>query len=133
MRTRNETYLAHQILALVVSHYEISMKELICGKSGNARLARGSAIYAIRKHASLPLTSVAALLGYDTTEVALYSLRLHEVDMRNNPHLQRVQHFVENFVSAAIDLQIPSEKEIKTETVSDDSAWIIDDILDEFV
>ena len=129
MRTRSETYLAHQILTLVASHYEISLKELLCGKSYNARLARGSAIYAIRKHTSLPLTSVAALLGYDTPEVVLYSLRLHEVDMRSNPQLQKVQHLVEHFVSAAIDLQMPS----KTEKVTDVPSRTITDILADFV
>lgn len=132
MSTRSETYLAHQILSLIANHYEISLKELICGKSGNARLARGSAIYAIRKHASLPLTSVAALLGYDTTEVVLYALRLHEVEMRNNLHLKRVQQLVEDFVAAAIDLLMPSEKENKTDSSSDDPAWLIDDILEGF-
>ena len=133
MHIRRETYLAHQILSLVANHYEVSLKELICGKSGNARLARGGAVYAIRTQTNLPLLSIAALLGYDTTEVLLYALKQHEVDMRNNSHLQHVQQLVENFVSAAIDLQVPSEREDSIDIAPDDPAWLIDDILDELV
>ena len=141
MSVRQETYLAHQLLSLVTSHFDISLKELICGKSGTARLARGSAVYAIRKHASLPFTSIAALFGLDTTEAAWYVLRLHEVDMQKNPHLQRVQHLIDDFVAASVDLQLPSEvdsqqsswKEVKADTLSNDTAWLLDEILDDFI
>lgn len=115
MNTRSDTYLAYQLIFLVASHYEVSLKELICGKSDNARLARGSAVYAIRKHANLPLSSIAPLLGFDTTEKVLYTLRMYEAKMKEKNHLPRVQHLIEDFVSAAIDLQMPSAKDADTD------------------
>ena len=141
MSVRQDTYLAHQLLSLVTSHFDISLRELICGKSGIARLARGSAVYAIRKHANLPFASIAAMFGLDTTEAAWYVLKLHEVDMQRNPHLQRVQLLVDDFVEASTDLQMPSEddsqqsvgKNVKSDNLSNDTAWLLDEILDDFI
>ena len=133
MSTRSETYLAHQLMSLIADHYEISLKDLVCSKAGKNRLARGSAIFAIRKHTNLPLTSIASLLGYETSEMVWYALKQHEVDIRRNVSLHRVQFLVETFVNAAVNLQAASEKEMKSYSTSEDTAWLIDDILDDCI
>lgn len=117
MNIRSDTYLAYQLIFLVASHYEVSLKELICSKSDNAQLARGSAVYAIRKHANLPLSSIAPLLGFDTTEKVLYTLRMYEAKMKEKNLLPRVQHLIEDFVAAVIDLQMPSTKDADTDAL----------------
>lgn len=62
------------------------------------------------------------MLGYDTSEKVLYKLKLYEVAMKKDPHLQRVQHLIEAFVVASIDLQLPSEKDADVDVISADKA-----------
>lgn len=58
------------------------------------------------------------MLGYDTSEKLLYKLKLYEVSMKKDPHLQRIQHLIEDFVVASIDLQLPSEKDADVDVIS---------------
>lgn len=126
MNSRSNTYLAYQIISLVASHYEVSLKELICGKSGNAWLARGSAVYAIRKHTNLPLPTIGSLLGYDTIENVLCELKLYDAATKKDPHLQHIQNLIKGFVTASTDLQRIAENEPTAENSSQETFTVAD-------
>ena len=101
MDIKHDTYLALLILDFVAAHYELSLKEMICGKSGKARLARGSAVYGIRRCTKLPIQSVASFLGYKNLHTCLFALRSHEAEIRNDSQLQKVQRLIEDFISTS--------------------------------
>lgn len=131
---KRSAYYCYQIIVHVAAKFGISEEDLFLSKSGVARKARMCATYLLRRMTNAPLTMISEILGYDSPKEVLYTIRMQEVRMKQDPEASQ---FIESACKAIADTNwysnsyMPASKnKASDKSVSNAGCWVDEVFLD---